>query len=185
MLGPMCPAGAEDWFVHAHAQVTKQHLGCHFDAVLDAWMRMEAASKYQASSNKLPKTHRPTQVDTWISRGRGKRTGDYRVRDPTAYAVGWQQWWDSLQPKWRTRASDGVWSTDDRYGGASGQEWGVLYTWGANGTLSVVASLYFWGLAVYEREDEDAQTLWEKAVLDVGWMLEGMAIYYEKFKGKF
>ncbi|KAJ7666212.1 hypothetical protein DFH06DRAFT_985083 [Mycena polygramma] len=181
---PKCPAGAAQWFTQAHSQVTKEDLGCHFHAVLEAWTRMEAAAKYESSTVKLPKTHRPAQVDTWISRARGKRPADTTVHNPAAYAVGWQKWWDSLQPKWRTKDADGSWSTSDPYGGPNSQEWGNLYTWGANGTLSVVVSLYFWGVAVSQSEGE-AQSLWEKAVLDVGWMLEGMAIYYEKFNHRF
>jgi hypothetical protein len=52
-----------------------------------------------------------------------------------------------------------------------------------NGVLSVVASLCFWGRAVQDKPD--LRMVWEAAVQDVVWMLEGMAMYYEMFKGKF
>jgi hypothetical protein len=68
--------------------------------------------------------------------------------------------------------------------GVNGNEWGPLYQWGVNGMLSLVASLFFWGCAV-RQSDGEIYSLWEKAVLDVGWMLEGLAIYYEKFNRKF
>jgi hypothetical protein len=58
-----------------------------------------------------------------------------------------------------------------------------LYQWGVNGILSLVASLYFWGCAVYEQVE--LRTQWEQAISDVVWMLEGMATYYEKFGKKF
>jgi hypothetical protein len=54
---------------------------------------------------------------------------------------------------------------------------------GANGVLSIVASLFFWGRAV--QHEPELRFAWEAAVGDVVWMLEGMATYYEMFKGKF
>jgi hypothetical protein len=68
--------------------------------------------------------------------------------------------------------------------GKAGREWGPLYQWGVNGTLSIVASLYFWGRGVVDGEDALLRE-WEAAVVDVTWMLEGMAAYYELFKGRF
>ncbi|KAJ7903971.1 hypothetical protein B0H13DRAFT_2334985 [Mycena leptocephala] len=177
------PRGAAPWFIHAHEQVTKEHLGCHFNAVLAAWIRVEAASKYESGPTTLSKTGRPEIITTWISRLRGKRTCDTSIADPAAYAVTWQNWWDTLQPKWRKKDTDGAWSMTGGYG-PNGNEWGPLYQWGVNGTLSLVASLFFWGCAVCQ-SDGEMYGLWEKAVLDVGWMLEGLAIYYEKFNRRF
>ncbi|KAJ7790915.1 hypothetical protein B0H14DRAFT_2396096 [Mycena olivaceomarginata] len=123
--------------------------------------------------------HRPKQVTAWIG---GRRTARPDVADPVEYTAQWQMWWDSLQPAWRRRESDGTWSTTGGYG-EGGQEWGPLYQWGVNGILSLVASLYFWGCAVYEQVE--LQTQWEQAISNVVWMLEGMATYYEKFGKKF
>jgi hypothetical protein len=163
--------------------MTKEHLGCHFNAVLAAWIRVEAASKYESGPTTLSKTGRPEIITRWISRLRGKRACDTTIEDPAAYAVTWQGWWDTLQPKWRKKDADGAWSVTGGYG-VNGNEWGPLYQWGVNGMLSLVASLFFWGCAVRQSDDE-MYSLWEKAVLDVGWMLEGLAIYYEKFNRKF
>jgi hypothetical protein len=163
--------------------MTKEHLGCHFNAVLAAWIRVEAASKYESGPTTLSKTGRPEIITTWISRLRGKRACDTTIADPAAYAVTWQGWWDTLQPKWRKKDADGAWSVTGRYG-VNGNEWGPLYQWGVNGTLTLIASLFFWGCAVRQSDDE-MYALWEKAVLDVGWMLEGLAIYYGKFNRKF
>ncbi|KAJ7156552.1 hypothetical protein C8R43DRAFT_883837, partial [Mycena crocata] len=174
-----CPAKAAQWFVDAHAEMTKEDLGPHFNAVVAAWTRMEAASKYKAGPTLLPTKGRPVQVTNWINRGqRGKRHCDTTVADPEAYEQQWQGWWDSLQPGWRTLDGDGCWSKTEY--GEQGKEWGALYQWGVNGTLSVLASLYFWGYAV--RSDSTRRLPWEAAVNDVAWMLEGMATYYEKFK---
>ncbi|KAJ7487164.1 hypothetical protein FB451DRAFT_1228881 [Mycena latifolia] len=150
-----CPAKAPTWFAEAHAAMTRTDLGCHFHAV----------------------------VGSWIGAGRGKRGGAaVEVTDPVAYAVEWQGWWDSLEPGWRRRDADGRWNVVNGYG-EKGREWGPLYRWGVNGMLSVVASLYFWGCAV--REKPELRETWEVAVGDVAWMMEGMAVYYEMFKGKF
>ncbi|KAJ7031438.1 hypothetical protein C8F04DRAFT_960250 [Mycena alexandri] len=177
---PGCPPNVPAWFSGAYVQMTATALGPHFNAVLAAWIRIEAASRYEHADTKLPAKHRPKQVGTWIARGRSK-SADTTVRDPRAYAAQWQLWWDELQPAWRTRDKDGAWSVAGGYGG-SGKEWGALFQWGVNGVLGVVASLYFWGIAC---ADEDSQSLWESATSDVGWMLEGLAVYYEKWNRKF
>ncbi|KAJ7430536.1 hypothetical protein B0H11DRAFT_1763961 [Mycena galericulata] len=178
-----CPSKAAEWFVDAHAAMTRQDLGCHFDALVAAWMRLEIASKYAQAPTNLPSKGRPKQVGAWIAAARGKRgTADPKVTDPAKYTVEWQGWWDALQPKWRQKDADGRWSTTGEYG-KDGSEWGPLYQWGVNGTLSLLASLYFWGCAVHG--DADLEVSWEAAVLDVSWMLEGMAVYYEKFNRRF
>ncbi|KAJ7126221.1 hypothetical protein C8R44DRAFT_618328 [Mycena epipterygia] len=176
-----CPARAAPWFVEARAQLTKSDLGCHFNALLAAWTRLEDVSRYEHSGKNLSATLRPSQVTAWITSARGARAkADLVVKDATAYAGVWQSWWDSLQPEWRIKGADGRWETEE-YGGG-GEEWGPLYRWGVNGTLSLLAALYFWGCNV---RDESEVVVWEAAVTDVLWMLEGMAKYYEKFNRKF
>ncbi|KAK6992845.1 hypothetical protein R3P38DRAFT_3224673 [Favolaschia claudopus] len=174
-----CPSNAAQWFADAHTSVTKVDLGCHYQAVIAAWIRMEAASRYEHSPTNLSPKLRPKQVSSWI--GHSRRGPDPLVENPTEYAEQWQKWWDSLQPNWRKRGGDGRWIAE--HYGANGREWGPLYRWGVNGVLSVVASLFFWGCAVHSQADN--RGTWETAVLDVVWMLEGMAAYYEMFKGKF
>ncbi|KAJ7093763.1 hypothetical protein C8R44DRAFT_645827, partial [Mycena epipterygia] len=146
---------------------------------VSAWIRVEAASKFAQGPTKLPAAGRPGQVGLWISRARWQRgVADPVVTNPGAYANEWQAWWDSLQPEWRVREADGAWSNAEYRG--KGQEWGPLTQWGVNGTLSIVASLYFWGCRA--RGDADLEEVWETAVLDVLWMLEGMAVFFEKFR---
>ncbi|KAJ6503113.1 hypothetical protein DFH09DRAFT_944205 [Mycena vulgaris] len=177
-----CPTGAADWFANGYAAMTQVSLGCHFDALIAAWTRIEYASRFEHSSSNLSTKDRPKQVGTWIALQRGKRgAGPPEVTDSVAYAAQWQLWWDSLQPAWRGRDANGAWSVAEY--GEGGKDWGPLYRWGVNGALSLVASLYFWGCGVLQR-GESAET-WETAVCDVTWMLEGMAIYYEKFNRRF
>ncbi|KAK7008539.1 hypothetical protein R3P38DRAFT_2791506 [Favolaschia claudopus] len=174
-----CPSNAAKWFTDAHAAMTRVNLGCHFSALVAAWTRVEVASRFQHSPSNLSAKLRPKQVSAWISNGR--RTESV-VDNPARFAKEWQAWWDSLQPSWRVRETSGEWSITRGYG-ANGREWGPLYHWGVNGVLTIVASLFFWGRAV--ESDAELRILWETAVLDVVWMLEGMACYYELFKGKF
>ncbi|KAJ7710042.1 hypothetical protein B0H16DRAFT_1745777 [Mycena metata] len=124
---PGCPPDVPAWFSGAYAEMTATALGPHFNAVLAAWIRIEAASRYEHADTKLLTKHRPKQVGTWIARGRTK-AADTTVRDPRVYAAQWQLWWDGLRPAWRTRDKDGVWSVTGEYGG-SGKEWGALFQW--------------------------------------------------------
>ncbi|KAJ7105443.1 hypothetical protein C8R43DRAFT_906590 [Mycena crocata] len=179
---PPCPPKAAAWFSDAHTQMTAVDLGYHFNALVAAWTRVEAASKFKAGPTNLPKPGRPTQVSAWIGGGRSARSGKTKVTKVETFEKEWAVWWDSLQPSWRKRDTDGTWSVVGGYG-SDGKEWGDLTQWGVNGTLSLVAGLYFWGCAV-----QDQPTLhnrWEAAVLDVGWMLEGMAAFFEKFNRRF
>ncbi|KAJ7801666.1 hypothetical protein B0H14DRAFT_3782628 [Mycena olivaceomarginata] len=175
-----CPPEAASWFADAHAAMTKVDLGCHYHALVAAWTRIEQASRFEHGPTNLSPKGRPKQVTAWISRLR--KGTEPVVDDPATYAIQWQAWWDLLQPAWRTKDVDGQWSVVGGYRDG-GREWGPLYQWGINGVLSIVASLYFWGRAVHGNPEFCGR--WEAAVGDVVWVFEGMAVYYEIFKGKF
>ncbi|KAJ7446849.1 hypothetical protein B0H11DRAFT_1745371 [Mycena galericulata] len=173
---PACPAKAAEWFSHAFEEMTKVNLGGHFNAVLDAWVRIEAACAFENPKMALPSKGRPEHVGRWIQGARGRRNQQNPVvHDPVKYAKEWWIWWNSLQPEWRVKESDGIaWVV----GGAYGKEWDSLTFWGQN--VVVVASLYFWGCAVADAAEE--QEAWELAVNDVAWVFEGLALFHEKFK---
>jgi hypothetical protein len=157
--------------------MTKVNLGAHFNALLDAWTRSEAACQFENPRAALPKSHRPEQIAHWIKDARGNRNRpDPSVKNTAQYETEWWAWWDSLQPEWRTRHADGSWVV----GGPYGKDWDTLAYWGENGVLSVVAALYFWGCAV--QTGGDAQERWELAVNDVSWVFEGLAAFHESFK---
>ncbi|KAJ6518242.1 hypothetical protein C8R47DRAFT_959865 [Mycena vitilis] len=183
---PPCPADAAPWFVQARGEMVESDLGPHFHALIAAWTRIEYASCFQNGPTNLSAKGRPKQVGLWIANGRlvngRKRRADVEISDASAYALGWQEWWDRLQPKWRKRAKDGTWSVEGRY---DGQDWGPLYHWGVNGVLNLVASLCFWGRCVLANQVASDRRVWEVAVDDVTWMMEGMAVYYERFNRKF
>ncbi|KAJ7176155.1 hypothetical protein C8R43DRAFT_872655 [Mycena crocata] len=179
-MPPPCPAKAATWFVEAHRSMTGLDLGCHFHALLAAWIRIEDASRFEEGPHKLSSRARPKEVGTWIN---GRRVKIPVVKKVGTYAVAWRSWWDTLQPGWRKLGPDGRWLVTDTYG-ADGKEWGPLFRWGINGTLSIVASLYIWGCALSDTST-DSCTLWEMEVHDAVWMLEGLATYYEMWKRRF
>ncbi|KAF7335586.1 hypothetical protein MVEN_02212900 [Mycena venus] len=116
-----CPSTAPQWFAKAHQHVTQVDLGAHYNAVLAAWIRMEKASRFEQGQDKLPAKGRPSSISTWMR----AKVSPPKIGDVTAFAAAWQQWWDSLQPGWRTKRSDGSWKVEDGYGG-KGEEWGGL-----------------------------------------------------------
>ncbi|KAJ7278124.1 hypothetical protein C8J57DRAFT_1000974, partial [Mycena rebaudengoi] len=106
----------------------------------------------------------------WIGGQHSKQIVDTSVPDLTAYAAEWEVWWETLQlqPHWRVKGPDGKWMV----GGVYGTDWGVLFQWGINGILSILAALYFWGCAVLDTPNADLMRAWEAEVQDVSWVLE-------------
>ncbi|KAJ7156611.1 hypothetical protein C8R43DRAFT_883906, partial [Mycena crocata] len=116
----------------------------------------------------LPLADRPPPVTKWINNGRVSKTKNIpAVPSVAKYAEGFFLWWDGL-PKWRTRTDDGRWA----FGGDVA--YGAWMYPGQNGCLSVVAGLFIWG--VCENQTPALKEEWEYAVLDVTWMLEGLAL---------
>ncbi|KAJ7170431.1 hypothetical protein C8R43DRAFT_944944 [Mycena crocata] len=170
------PAKAAVWFVEARAEMTKVDLGCHFQALLTAWTRVEDASRFEHGPQNLAANGHPTELKTRIARKRGKTGPDPIVTDPSAYTLTWQGWWDSLQPASGEKSEGSL--------GHAWTEWGDLYGWGVNGTLTIITSLYFWGVAVID-DTGDLKPPWVAAVNNVCWIMEGLATFYEMFNKRF
>ncbi|KAJ7169146.1 hypothetical protein C8R43DRAFT_1121035 [Mycena crocata] len=171
------PANAPTWLVESIAHLSQKDLGCHFTSVLTALVRLEEAAGLEIQESKrtrLPsdKKVRPAEIQTWIRGGRGSKTKIHPKVTIAKYPAKFITWWDSLQPKWRKRDAKGRLIT----GGAYGTDWGVLDCSGANGCLSAVAGLYFWGIV---QMDNEQQQLWDDTVQDVAWVLEGVRQLYK------
>jgi hypothetical protein len=121
---------------------------------------------------------RPREVSEWVRAGRGLRSRSKKayhavIADVAEYAQRWGSWWKSLQPEWRKRGSDNRWEILDHYPDEC--EWGTLASQGQNGCLSLVASLYFWGMARPVGDgNAGVWSEWDWAVQDVLWMMEGV-----------
>ncbi|KAJ7858224.1 hypothetical protein B0H14DRAFT_2351747 [Mycena olivaceomarginata] len=174
---PECPTKVPQWFVHAREQLIMVDLGPHFHAALTAWTRLEEACKFQTPTHSLLTTSRPDIVTKWIIGARGQKQPARPVTNPQAFTKSWWWWWAAMQPDWRLKDDNGRWVITEEYGG----EWDdKLLHWGPNGLLSVVAGLYFWGCGIVDQPGLHDD--WESAVLDVCWILEGLASFHEKFK---
>jgi hypothetical protein len=176
------PPDTPHWLRAAVSDLKKQELGCHFDSLLYALLRLEAAYEFDNPKRGLMADKRPGEIQQWIRGGRRGRSRTNIVIETSkleGYATKWQEWWDSMQPDWRKRGVDGRWRIDGEYG----YSWDDLDFPGQNGCLSVAAGLYFWGCAL---EGEEGGTLeqWNHAVQDVSWMLEGLLYSLVPVKGQ-
>ncbi|KAJ7217456.1 hypothetical protein C8J57DRAFT_1034206, partial [Mycena rebaudengoi] len=131
------------WLREAVLNLSAVDLGNNFKALLEALIHIEDLHGFPAvMKGSIPATGRPVVVGEWIQGACGQRSKKVpTITNIKAYPNSWQAWWDSLQPEWRQRDAAGRYEI----GGDYGEEWGGLDCPGANGLLSVVASLYFWG----------------------------------------
>ncbi|KAJ7629278.1 hypothetical protein DFH06DRAFT_980028, partial [Mycena polygramma] len=170
------PEDTPDWLKTALHYLTMRDLGCHYTALLTALVRLEESAGFEKKTHTplRSSTARPGELGKYVKGARGKKMKELpRVKNVAAYAKKWNAWWNDLQPKWRQRGEDGQLITGGKYG----DEWGGLDCAGPNGTLSVVAVLYFWGAA--STHTEETREVWTAAVQDATWMLEGLDTLFE------
>ena len=91
------------------------------------------------------------------------------------FVAEYESWWEDLQPKWRK--CDGKGWNRPKY---RGKDLGVLNTRGQNGWLSVVACLWWWGVAVSSAGDKEGLDVWENRLGDAIWMLEFVRVRGER-----
>ncbi|KAJ7017740.1 hypothetical protein C8F04DRAFT_1278922 [Mycena alexandri] len=166
------PAKAPAWLASSVEDLTRVDLGCHYTSVVAALIRLETAAKYgNNNEGRLPAAQkglsaRPKVISAWIRGGRGTRSKVApTVGNVAAFVTEWDGWWDAMQPEWRERNRQGRWRVDPPH--RKEGDCGVLETYGINGILSVVAGIYFWGVAVVSGGDEEQTARWDNAVQDV------------------
>ena len=119
------------------------------------WASFEVRSRYEEVS-KLGPMDRPAAVGEWIGRGRPS-TWRPIIGNLATYESGFWKWWLGIQPDWRVE--DGMLVRERLVG-----DWEPLQRPGTNGIVSVMAALFYWGLAVLEKgRDRDG---WLSAVED-------------------
>ncbi|KAG1789260.1 uncharacterized protein HD556DRAFT_1447110 [Suillus plorans] len=131
--------------------------------LFDKLVRLEDASSFTNEKAALGCEHRPVEVHWWISRGRkGKPT----IPNLASFITQWWSWWLALQPEWRSCQAPTLTTcailphTDDG-------SWDRLNKPGANGMLSVVATLKWWA-----DNTDGKDSRWQEAVDDVMWVLD-------------
>ncbi|KAJ7169172.1 hypothetical protein C8R43DRAFT_844169, partial [Mycena crocata] len=141
------PEKAPQWLVDVVPWLLEHELGCHFTSLVVSLVRLETAFAFDDGNGaRVPNQHRPDEVTKWISGGRLSKTRKIpHIKNLEKYAKAFFMWWDSLQPKWRSRGRDNEWKFggDVEYGPADA--WGELDVPGQNGCLTLVAALYIWG----------------------------------------
>ncbi|KAF9033391.1 hypothetical protein BJ165DRAFT_1332159, partial [Panaeolus papilionaceus] len=81
----------------------------------------------------------PAAVGMWVGRGRST-TWRPEIEEARVFGMQFNQWWLELQPSWRNM--NGRLACQEVDG-----DWECLRSPGPNGLLSVVAMLFYWGLA--------------------------------------
>jgi len=153
----------------AVSNLSKRDLGPSFKDVLHSFIALEAAHGYQNPNRGIAVSGRPDILTKWIACGRW-RAKDPVISNPDVFGKKWWEWWTSLQPPWRKIRSKRP-DTMSTYG----DSWDTLLYPGQNGVLSIVATLYWWGIAVNgDGVPGPAYDSWSVAVADVKWILEGM-----------
>ncbi|KAG1895954.1 uncharacterized protein F5891DRAFT_907623, partial [Suillus fuscotomentosus] len=126
---------------------------------------LEDVSGFANKKAALGCEHRPAEVHWWISCGRkGKPT----IPDLNAFVLRWWSWWITLQPEWRKCQAPTL-TTSAILPRTDDSNWDTLNKPGANGMLSVVATLKWWADGADGKGYEDSR--WEDAADDVVWVL--------------
>ncbi|RDB29488.1 hypothetical protein Hypma_015378 [Hypsizygus marmoreus] len=151
-------ASAPAWFSQALGMFQSENLGDKWTALLRVWAAFQSREKY-VNNGLLPARKRPACVGDWIARARAP--GYRPTVKLSTFEVDFRAWWKGIQPKWRVSPDDYV-LTNHLVG-----DWFVLRLSGTNGVLSIVACLFFWGVAVAGQAPPGRRAEWERAVADV------------------
>jgi len=135
------------WLTSALSMLGLEELGEGWKSLIQTWANFERKED-NCTPGVLGSTHRPAIVRDWIQRA---RSTSYRpvIKSTSEFQATFMKWWEGLQPDWRLSTSGQIITSN-----VSG-DWGSLQRAGRNGILSVVAALFFWGLALKEAPDAD------------------------------
>jgi len=148
-----------DWFIAAVAMLEgEKGLGPTWGKLVKVWITFEGRDgAVYKGTRKLLTTHQPDVIKAWIGRAQSS-TWRPVILDTSAYEAEFMLWWAALQPSWR-KSGDGSLIFSKVVG-----DWEVLRRPGVNGMLSVLAGLFFWGVAL--RDSGIVCKGWNRAVSD-------------------
>lgn len=175
--------------------IDNDSLGEGWTNLVQAWTRFEDTSTHVRGS--LSAKGRPAAVADWIQRARNP---GYRpiIKDSRAFGDKHVTWWASLQPQWRVLHNDDL-ERNDKINDDDGEpvedgefveaadlisngaglncdgdgDFEELRKPGVNGLLSVLASLYFWGMAVKDSGKKSKK--WVQSVEDCTYVLRSLS----------
>ncbi|KAF9487807.1 hypothetical protein BDN71DRAFT_1436570 [Pleurotus eryngii] len=160
------PNDTAEWFIKQYDEMCKYHLGDDFADMLAMYIELEAANGYADSQYSLPAQGCLSEIDWWV--GRGCWCAPNIMMPAEAYAKCWQ---NKLQPKWCSIAgktcSPGA--KNHHLASQSSESWEVLDHPGANGFLSIVTSLAWWGILKGAHS-----TSWSEAVAEVMMLMKSV-----------
>jgi len=143
------------WFTSAIGMMEGEDLGSLWNQLVKSWAAFEAKSEYK-ETKKLSTTHRPDAIKAWIQHARAPAWRPV-ISNVVAYGLEFNTWWSALQLEWRKSSTGNV--LFSRVDG----DWEVLRRPGVNGILSVMAGLFFWGVALRGKGSREG---WNNAVSD-------------------
>jgi len=148
-------SNAPAWFTNAVRMFNEPSLDLSWTELVELWSSFEQKESYTEAGKLSPK-NRPAVVGQWIARA---RPGGWRpnIADLPGFERQFQQWWVTIQPVWRV--SDRKLLKDVVNG-----DWDSLRRPGLNGIVSVLAALFYWGLAVKQKPGK--KKVWMAAVED-------------------
>ncbi|KAJ7731015.1 hypothetical protein B0H16DRAFT_1270760, partial [Mycena metata] len=155
-----CPSDAPPWLRYAFEQISGKAIGGRYEELLGAWVALERKYGFAVGSSNsgFSRVARPQEVTDWIRDGRGRAVEIRAISNVETFERTWWAWWTALQPAWRTPAQ-GQLSPPAAETGTT--EWGKLIVPGQNGLLSVVAALYWWGVAEMEAGGSARSSGWD------------------------
>jgi hypothetical protein len=130
----------DPWFANYQQMFLKKDLGKEWRDLVLAWVAFEEQARNTGlKARVIPASGRPEVVSMWIARKRST-TWEPDISNLKHYADAFNGWWKYLQPSWRI--------SNDRANKMSTEgDWNCLRAPGVNGIMSVVAGLFYWGLA--------------------------------------
>ncbi|KAJ7709325.1 hypothetical protein B0H16DRAFT_1480951 [Mycena metata] len=173
---PPCPPGAAGWFSAVYHQISVENLGTSFNRLLVAFAQLERAYRWRQVPGQLAVAGRPAPIGKWIGAGRGGRGLGGAMGNGCGPDIGEVSvFGDACLPTWRLRDPQNPSRfLRDEYPKGSKNNWVTLRQPGHNGVLNLVAGLYWWGKRLPDEGRIEDRELWEAAVADLNWMIEGL-----------
>lgn len=159
-------------------------LGGSYTTLVTRWIELERINRWHTKVTGLSgKSLRPSELTAWIASGRyGQRSKPIVVAPENIAVFGatvWI-WWTSLQPEWREAGPNQKHLPVDKFG----DQWKSLDHYGANGWLSFLACLKWWGECLVGMKNDiprrEGMQSWLLVINDMTKMIEGLISYKSK-----